>query len=194
MAEYDVFCEYIALKNHFNSKSYDYFKYSGKIKIKPETFQKRNDRIYFKKLLKNPDHKDFLLANLIHNRNFWIGEIQNSESSRVYKVWKKRNQSLSYLVELDLRVIQEECETIRNAIEVKYSLPKILSLYLSNKICIETLVLFTKEFRCLNYWRKELKDSPLFPEIDLLISKYYPFITQSIDIKNICRKINFSLR
>jgi hypothetical protein len=39
-----------ALKLHFTSESYDYFKYKGKMKISDESFLKRRDRFFFAKL------------------------------------------------------------------------------------------------------------------------------------------------
>ena len=50
MTPFEAYCEYVSLKNHFTQSGYDYFKYNGKTRLKPATFQKRKDRIFFEKL------------------------------------------------------------------------------------------------------------------------------------------------
>ena len=47
---FSVFKTYLAIKLHFSSDTYDYFKYEGKVNCKLETFTKRNDRYFFHKL------------------------------------------------------------------------------------------------------------------------------------------------
>ena len=49
---FEVYKEYLAIKNHFTTKSYDYGKYGGKVNVKLESFTKRNDRHFFHKLSK----------------------------------------------------------------------------------------------------------------------------------------------
>ena len=49
---YNAYKTYVALKNHFTSDSYDYFKYKGKARVKEETFLKRKDKFFFEKIEK----------------------------------------------------------------------------------------------------------------------------------------------
>ena len=49
---YNAYKTYVALKNHFKSDSYDYFKYKGKARVKEETFLKRKDKFFFEKIRK----------------------------------------------------------------------------------------------------------------------------------------------
>ena len=49
---YNAYKTYVALKNHFTSDSYDYFKYKGRVRVKEESFLKRKDKFYFEKIEK----------------------------------------------------------------------------------------------------------------------------------------------
>ena len=63
---YDAYCLYLAVNNHFNTDSYDYFKYAGKTSVKLETFLKRKDKYHFAKLARkyHVELLDFYVANL----------------------------------------------------------------------------------------------------------------------------------
>ena len=37
----EAYQTYLAIKNHFSSPSYDYFKYQGKVKVNSQSFEKR---------------------------------------------------------------------------------------------------------------------------------------------------------
>ena len=50
----ETYVVYMALKLHFTSKNYDYFRSNGRVKVNPETFYKRNDRWLFTKIGENP--------------------------------------------------------------------------------------------------------------------------------------------
>ena len=47
---FDVYKTYLAVKLHFTSDTYDYYKYDGKVNAKLDTFTKRKDRYFFHKL------------------------------------------------------------------------------------------------------------------------------------------------
>ena len=73
---FDAYKTYLALKRHFTS-DYDYFKYNGKVRAGVESFLKRNDRFFFRKLAKKYDDKelvDFFVSNFIVSDN-WIGNL-----------------------------------------------------------------------------------------------------------------------
>ena len=52
-----AFALYNALKLHFTSESYDYFKYNGKTNVSPQSFMTRKDKYQFYKLSRkyNPE-------------------------------------------------------------------------------------------------------------------------------------------
>jgi hypothetical protein len=100
MTPFEVYRDYIALRNHFNSKSYDYFKYGGKSSGNVDSFNKRKDKFFFEKLAKHRDPHHLMLANFAVNPKSWIKEMAYSENAEaVYMDWLKRSQSLTHNVQ-----------------------------------------------------------------------------------------------
>jgi hypothetical protein len=76
MNEFECYSTYTALKLHFTS-DYDYFKYNGKCNVTLESFNKRRERFFFKKLSReypDPELRDFLVSNFLNDINMWIGD------------------------------------------------------------------------------------------------------------------------
>ena len=95
---YDSYQLYLGIKLHFYSEDYDFVKYNGKVKADINSFLKRKDKFQFGKLFKNhkEELKDFFIANL-SVKDQWAGDLLNEDAIRVYKDWKKRKQSLTYV-------------------------------------------------------------------------------------------------
>ena len=45
----EAYSTYLAVRNHFKTKNYDYFKYNGKIKVNEDKFRTRRDHYQFEK-------------------------------------------------------------------------------------------------------------------------------------------------
>lgn len=72
MTRYETYVQYLALKHHFAGDSYDFFKYNGKVKLKPETFAKVDKKFqYYYPKLSGIDTKWFFISNLIEDR-WWF--------------------------------------------------------------------------------------------------------------------------
>ena len=99
---FEVYQTYLSFKNHFTKEKYDYFKYSGKTNASITSFNKRRDRYFFEKMSRQKSDieiKEYFLSNFITEdpSKIWIKEIiQNGEVR--YTDWKKKSQSLSYLL------------------------------------------------------------------------------------------------
>ena len=75
---FDVYKTYLAVKLHFASDTYDYYKYGGKVNAKLDTFTKRKDRYFFHKLstkYAETDILDFFVANFLSDSKRWIGNL-----------------------------------------------------------------------------------------------------------------------
>ena len=48
MTEFEAYCQFLALKLHFTTDHYDYFKYNGKHNATPASFEKRTDKRFLK--------------------------------------------------------------------------------------------------------------------------------------------------
>ena len=51
---------YMAIRLHFISKSYDYFKYNGKVKASNDSFYKRRDKYRFDHLCRQYNEKNIM--------------------------------------------------------------------------------------------------------------------------------------
>ena len=175
MTGYEAYKLYLALKNHFNSAGYDFFKYNGKGSGSTASFDKRKDKIFFDKLAKHRDPKELIIANLVKNPKYWVRDLAYSEEAEQnYLNWIKRQQSLTYLISSDLSKLDENFND--NFIVKKNEHPYLLRLYCSGTISTETLCVLVDLTGCYKHWSTNLKGDPVWEEIGLLIKKYTPFI------------------
>lgn len=176
---------YIALKNHFTQKKYDYHKYNGKVKASLQSFYKRKDRFWFEKISRTKSEeeiKNFFVANFVScddPQTLWIGEIiKNGEKN--YKEWQKRIQSLSYTFKEELAEISSENDLISSFKIIGSKHSRLIKKYLSGKVSLETMVILNK---ILNYkinYDKNLLD-PVWELTSMKIEKYSPFIHIDVD-------------
>lgn len=175
MNAFDVFKDYVALKNHFTTKSYDYFKYNGKIRATPSTFNQRKDRIFFMKLAKHQDPKNFLVANFVESDNAWIGDLAyNEDAQKNYINWSKRQQSLSYIFTNDVEKLDDKFDF--NFIVENGQHPPAMKLYLRKQITIETLIILIDLVRCFSHWQKNMGEDIVWKELSHKLTKYKPFL------------------
>jgi len=175
MSAFEVYKEYVSLKNHFTNSSYDYFRYNGKSRTSSKTFESRKDKLFFMKVAKHPDPKNFILANLLKDEKLWIKDIAYDENAnKVYQDWTKRIQSLTYVVKGDLNKLQTDFNS--NFIVKNNSHPYVVKLYLRNEICLETLIVLTDLVNCISYWDKKLEYDPVWEQVSIKMKKYKPFI------------------
>jgi len=94
MTPFEVYCCYLALKNHFTKKTYDYFKYHGKVRTTIQSFNKRKDKYFFEKTSRQKSDAEILeyfVSNFIEcddPQRLWIGSIIQSGDEN-YTNWKK---------------------------------------------------------------------------------------------------------
>lgn len=180
MTDYDAYKLYCALKRHFQSEAYDYFKYNGKIKVSYSAFEKRSDKYFFSKLAKHKDPVGFLVANLYNTGDVWIGDLVNEQAAeRNYRDWLMKQQSLSYVFKADIESIDNLVEDYKVK---KGQHPKLFARYLGKQIKPETIIIIDKVNKgCLfKYWNDNLNDPIWKIEYNKLI-KFSPFMSIDID-------------
>jgi len=184
MTPSEVYQDYMALRRHFNSSSYDYFKYYGKVRGDAEnSFNKRKDKFFFEKVAKHRDPHGFMLANFAKYPKTWIRDIAYSDGAeKTYQDWLKRKESLTCLLQKDLSKLQFPFD-LNFAIEDR-QLSHLLVLYLGGEINIETTCILTDLVGCYRYWNKQLKEDVIWQEIGQLIKKYTPFVKYDKDKVN----------
>lgn len=178
---YEAFSFYQAIKLHFTTDSYDFFKYGGKSKISVDAFENRKDKYYFYKLSRRLQSKDelieFLVANFIQDENCWVGNLLDEQSESLYRQRQKVMQSLSYTFQNDCDKLFSD---ITNPNEILQSedgdYPKLLTSALQKNIEIETLCILNDILNFIPMWNKKIADTIRWPDYRRKLLKYSPFL------------------
>jgi hypothetical protein len=191
---HETFKQYLALKRHFTSDNYDYHKYNGKIKSSVETFHKRKDRLFFEKLSrqkKDEEIVDFFVSNFTSSTDpssLWIGDIIKNGND-TYLEWQKRNQSLSYFFEQDLKNVFEGNNFLDYLKVENNKHPKLVKEYLSGNLLLETIVILDQMINYRTKFDGKLSD-PVWGLVSNKIKKYSPFLKIDLNkYKDILRKV-----
>tara|TARA_R110002124_G_scaffold168247_1_gene335734 strand:+ start:80 stop:694 length:615 start_codon:yes stop_codon:yes gene_type:complete len=184
---FDAYKTYLALKQHFTS-DYDYFKYNGKVRAKSESFLKRNDKFFFRKLQKKyskDELVEFFVSNFIVGGNNWIGNLISKESEDNYANWRKSSESITYNFHNDLRWLSDYCSkndiSANDLIVVnKNDHPILLKLFLQNKITTETVIILDSVLGFVRYWNAKIDDI-IWDEKKRLLNNYKSFVRYDID-------------
>ena len=183
MSPFQVYIEYLALKSHFSSIKYDYFKYNKKVRASESSFFRRKDRYFFEKSSRKYNDKeivDFLVSNFISTDNvngIWIGEIINS-GERNYQEWMRRQQSLTYIFKEQSTELFSQTK-LENVFDCSKGHPILLKTFLKSELAPEIMVIYDKIFSYISEFDKKLLD-PVWETVSLKIRKYKPFL--NIDI------------
>ena len=176
---YEVFCLYIAIKNHFTKPSYDFFKYNGKTNINKESFLARRDKYQFHKLsrmYKPDDMRDFLVANFV-KEDMWVGTLLQDEAADNFSIHKGTMQSLSYYFGNE---IEKAFSTVAKPDDIfaveKGGEPHIVNLYLQGEVSIYTLILLDEFVGFMKKFDKKLGDDYIWSKLSFRLKKLRPFI------------------
>ena len=192
---FDAYKTYLALKQHFTS-DYDYFKYNGKIRANIESFLKRNDKFFFRKLQKKYDKNElveFFVSNFLVSDN-WIGNLISKESEDNYVSYKKRQESLSYMFRNDVDFLVDfshlNDKSLNDLLIVEdNNHPQLLKLFLQKKICIETMIILDDILHFTRYWNAKLDDI-VWEEKKKQIQKYRQFLHyDKFEYRKILKKV-----
>jgi hypothetical protein len=177
---FSAFAMFNALKRHFATDSYDYFRYHGKSNVTADKFTNRKDKYSFYKLSRKyrlEDLKNFYVANLLEKDVNWIGDINNLEGEETYKKWQKRTQSLTYRFEQDIIGLLNDTQSPNEMLVVDDGqYPVLLKNVMYNTIAVETLVILNDIMNFFPMWDKKISDTIVWPTMKKKFVKYTPFI------------------
>tara|TARA_B100000686_G_C16771034_1_gene965165 strand:- start:1382 stop:1984 length:603 start_codon:yes stop_codon:yes gene_type:complete len=184
MNSYESYTLYLAIKLHFTSDTYDFYKHNAKVNSSFNTFLKRNDRFFFHKLTTKYNKEemlDYFVSNFFHNSKTWIGNLVRADGETIYNKWTKYNQSFTYN-------FRGDCVLLNNTINdggirfddlfhvVNGQHPKLLRLFLSEKISVQTLIILDKVLSFIKKWDKDIDENVIWPEKSFKIKKLKPFV------------------
>jgi T4 gene Gp59 loader of gp41 DNA helicase len=179
MDAYEVFVLHQSLKYHFTKKkSYDYFKYQGKIKTSPDIFMKRHDRAFFMRIAKHhssEDMFDFFLANFIKGK-IWIGYFLEDDADTNFIEYLKRKESFSYHFKTEVETALSTVESPKDLFQCEPNrYPVVINQYLGGTLSLEVLVVLNV-FVCFRSKYDATLDDPLWKGISLMMTKTLPFV------------------
>lgn len=174
---YSAYVLYMALKLHFTSPSYDYFKYHGKTNVSESTFLKRRDKYSFYKLSRKynlEDLKNYYVANFLDGDIRWVGAISGEDGEETYKKQQGRIQRLTYQFEQDIIFLFESSDNFLHVDNGDY--PYLLKMLMQGEVTIETVAILNDIMGFFPMWSKKITDDIVWPNWKLRIEKYTPFI------------------
>ena len=175
MTSYEAYVTYLAVKRHFSRGTYDFFKYHGQVKASKEVFDARKDIMKFQKMarIKHP-LPEYLAVNLRDNHTVWVGEILLPEAETKYLKYRKIIESFSYHLRNEL----EEIGCIKTSLKIGSDgeVPKLLDLYLSSVVSLETLIVLDSLINFTKKFDDKLSLNPLWDDISYKMKKFRPFM------------------
>lgn len=180
MNGYEVFCVYQAIKLHFTTDTYCYFKYNGHVGTKPEGFEKRKDKYMFHRLARNLRDGEvigFFLSNFLMKQKAWTQDFLEPEAKEIYRAWQKKIDSLSYTFDQDIGKIKEHIP-LSDMFKVPEdgSYPLIWNMMNQGEIQFETVVILHGLTGVLDLWDEKYKTDYIYEKTSKLIRKYEPFL------------------
>lgn len=177
---FSAFILHQGIKLHFNTPSYDFVKYKGAVQFKPEHFEIRRDKYSYYKLARRrsvSELKKFYIANFLVGKGNWVGDLLKVEADDIYRKWLSVNQSLTYTFMCDIKYIVDQGEWVDLIAATQNGYPKLLAMYYSNKITLETLVILDDIKGFMKLWSTQIEETVVFPETLKIARKYRPFLT-----------------
>ena len=177
---YNAYQIYIALKLHFESKTYDYFKYNGKSSVTPKSFFARREKFFFAKLVKKYGLEElpyFFASNFAHHGTKWVGGLTDEQADETYKNFKAMMESFTYRFRNDIDKLLSETDFKSLFVIEDGQYPEIVKSLLQDSIPLETFVVLNRYLNFMPKFDNEIKDPILWPELSLKIRKYDKFIT-----------------
>lgn len=147
---------YLALKLHFTSEKFDVFANHGAVRYTRDKFNLRNDKYIFEKLSNkfNTDREfiQFVASNFMYGNSDVV--YSGGEAEDNYKEYLRRKQSITKIFSDDINVIIRFNEDYGPEISlfevVDNKIPGILSLYLGNRVTLETLRILDDRYNILH--------------------------------------------
>lgn len=179
MSDYEVYQLYLAIKLHFSSDTYDFFKFNGKTRTNIKSFEKRKDKYFFKKLALKFDRDQliqYFVAHFVQNDNTWIGDISQIQNTSVYKDWLTKIQSMSFVFSNDVDTLLQDTK-FEDLFVVTSTHPPLIKKYLAKQISLETLVILNNILKFIKDFDSKITDPIVWPDVRKLVVKYEPFLS-----------------
>jgi len=180
LTAYETYCLYLAIKNHFTTASYCFFKYNGKVPAKKDTFELRKDRFQFQRLSRKYPQQDqmldFLVANFSQGKH-WVGDLLEDEAHQNYLKFLKRKQAFTYTFTGEVEKVFGSVNNPQEIFKAKDSYPPLIEMVLSGDIGQDTFSVLNAFFNFVPKFDREIGTNDIiWKNIRLVALKFLPFI------------------
>ena len=177
---YEVYQKYLSLKQHFNKKDYDYFKFQGRVRANESSFEKRKDKHHFirlSKIYKEDELTKFFVSNFVVSKDLWVGNATSAEGRQNYIAWKAKIQSLPYVFENEIEAMFDENENFNDIFNVEDGQhPPIVRHVFGNEVSLETFVVLDSILNFSSKFNENIEETVIWPELYSMCNNYAPFV------------------
>ena len=177
---FEVYQKYLSLKQHFNKKEYDYFKFNGKVRANESSFERRKDKHHFvrlSKIYKDEELTNFFVSNFLKTKSLWVGNAAAPEGWQNYVKWKARIQGLSYVFECEIDPLfqaYEEFNIIFNVEDGQH--PPLVRHVIAEEVSLETFIILNSILRFIPVFNEKIQETIMWPDLYSMCNKYAPFL------------------
>ena len=198
MTSYDAYRLYLAVKLHFTTSNYDFFRHNAKVNSSLNSFLKRNDRFFFHKLntkYTKDEIIEYFISNFFASSKTWIGNLIRADGETTYNKWRKYQQSFKYNFRSDCVCVHNDVVSNNLQFDDVFSVdngqhPRLLRLLLSGKIAVQSFIIFDQILSFSKKWDKQIKETIIWPEKSFKLKKLKPFIKFNLtECKFIMREV-----
>jgi hypothetical protein len=183
---YDAYCIHNAVRLHFQSEKYDYFRYNGKTRVvQPSEFTKNKQRFdYLRLVRKCPtaiEVQNFCACNYAMDRAWFITKNDTTESLERFSKWKRFYEMPFHFFAKDLskardRVIQNQFPANALWNRVGENNPILYDLWLSGEIQTETVCVLDHIMGIFQLWDDSQQYDPCWEDLCFSVPQYTPFV------------------
>jgi hypothetical protein len=177
---FEVYQKYLSLKQHFNRKEYDYFKFRGKVRANESSFEKRKDKHHFirlSKIYKDEELTKFLVSNFVKGREMWVGNVTSPEGRSNYIAWKAKIQSLPYVFENEIGTMFDENDNFNVIFKVEDGQhPPIVRHVFGEEVSLETFIVLDSILNFTSKFNENIEETVIWPELYSMCNNYAPFV------------------
>ena len=177
---FEVYQKYLSLKQHFNRKEYDYFKFNGKVRANESSFEKRKDKHHFirlSKIYKDEELTKFFVSNFVKEREMWVGNVTSPEGRSNYIAWKAKIQRLPYVFENEIGVVFDENENFNVIFKVEDGQhPPLVRYVFGEEVSLETFIVLDSILNFTSKFNESIEETVIWPELYSMCNNYAPFV------------------
>ena len=178
MSSFDCYRDYVALKAHFTSWSYDFFHFEGRTHATVKSFENRKDRYWFEKLSNLHSPFERILSHCTITDQIFIRDIV-TDPDDIFLHWKARQDTLTRTFIKEIAKLSKVFNS--NFLYTPGSHPYLVREYLGGRISLETITIISDLTDCVSYWGSHADDDPLFQMTIRRIMKYSPFLEYDME-------------